>query len=270
MSPLDIPRLNWEDFRVNPAVDAAYRDLATLSARTERPVVLHDRALVPDFKNSFRSAWSGGIHIFIEVGSPRTGHSLVHEILHEILIAERYCQITGIRDEDVRDILSNDMQHPEIFRRMEEVYHLEMDIYWEHWRKEMRQAVDRIKKKAADRDWWLVHFPRIYTWFFQKVSEPYLEEYAQCCQVLHEAAQKAAEETASIGFSTAEKHRRSIELFRHHWERFCEWNLPRSPSGPTPEGMIAESKIKPIIENDRIVTGDNLMTLLLRNGLRMV
>lgn len=93
MTPLDINQLKWDEFRSNPAVDAAYSDLLAVA---DRPILLHDRGLVPGVQNSFRTAWNGGIHIFLDLESPRRDHSIVHELLHEILTAEGYCLISGI------------------------------------------------------------------------------------------------------------------------------------------------------------------------------
>jgi len=265
MSPLDIPQLDWNDFRVNPAVDAACRDLG---ARADRPILLHNRALVPRIENGFRTAWSGGIHIFVDPESPTCSHTLVHELLHEILIAEGYSQIANIRrDLDLlREILANDMQHPEIFRRMEEVYKIDMEPYWGHWHNEMRRSVGIVKERTKIKDCWLTYFPRVYTWFFQKVSEPYLAEYAPWCPTLYRAVETAAKETEQIGFTTAEKHLRSIELFREHWMKFCKRNLPHSSYGPPPHTPILESTVSPIIERDMTVTADNIIALLSNSG----
>jgi len=269
MNPLDLPQLDWDDFRANPAVGAAYHDLIE---QCDRPVALHNRSLVPGIENCFRAGWQGGIHIFIDPESRTLNHSLVHEILHEILIAEGYSQIDNIPKyiELLPDILSNEMQHPEIFRRMQENYRLdEMEVYWDEWRIKMRRSVDNLKKQARDRDWWLIHFPRVYTWFFQEVSKPYLAEYGACCPILYQAVKTAADESEQFGFSTAEKHRQSIELLREHWLRFSERNLPRDPYGPPPHTLIVQSTIRPMIGRDRTVTGDNLMALLHNYGLEL-
>src|SRR5262249_6706847 len=154
----------------------------------------------------------------------------------------------------------------EIFRRMEEGYKLDLEAYWGGWHEEMRHAVDTLKEEAREKDSWLGLFPRVYTWFFQKVSESYLPECSSCCPPLFQAVKKAADETRPIGFTTAENHRRSIELFREHWLRFCERNLPRSYFAPPPHTVIEQSTIRPMIERERSVPAEHLMNLLGNNG----
>lgn len=265
MSPMDIEQLIWDEFLVHPAVDTAYNDLIKLA---DRPVTLHDRALVPKVPQSFRIAWSGGIHIFLDVTSPRSNHSLVHELLHEILTAEKYCIISKVPPviSNVNNTLSNEMQHPEIFRRMADIYQLEMDSYWDHWHKEMRREVDTMKDQAIEPDYWLGHFPRLYTWFFQEVSSQYLAEYAAKYPRVYSAVEAAAKETAGVGFRTARKHRRCMEIFRQHWLRFCERDLPRSPYGSPPHTLIEATEIRPIIERDKATTASGFMSTLRLKG----
>lgn len=266
MNPLGLAELNWDDYRSRPVAEAH----GHLLALADRPVYLHNRSIAPGVRKSFRTSWSGGIHIFIDLESPTRDHTFVHELLHEILIAERYVEIANIPKElrDLREVLTNEMQHPEIFRRMEEVYKLDMEAYWADWREEMEQAVATLKEESRHRDYWIDLFPRVYTWFFQKVSVPYLPECDSCCPILFQGVLNAAEATRPIGFSTAEDHRRSIELFREHWLRFCERNLPRSYNVPPPHTVIEQSTIRPMIERERSVPAKDLMTLLRNKGFR--
>ncbi len=162
MEPLDIPRLNWEDYLGNSAVAAAYQDLRRVTSRT---IALHSRSLVPSVHESFYCGWSVAIHIFIDESSLRVNHSTVHELLHGILVEEGYHKIAARLPTSVNQILSNELQHPEIFRRMEG-YRLDMGPYWNHWDEHMRWGLDEMKSKAADPHAGFAHFPRLFTWFF--------------------------------------------------------------------------------------------------------
>jgi hypothetical protein len=170
MSPLDIRRLNWADFLSNPAVSAAYRDLTKLSKRT---VALHSRSLIPQVPQSCYCAWSDAIHIFIEESSERVHHSAVHELLHGILVEEAYCRIVAKLPVSIHPMLTNEMQHPEIFRRME-LYGLDMAPYWLHWQSELSGHLGDMIAEKIDPHAGVKHMPQIVTWFFfQHVSAPY-------------------------------------------------------------------------------------------------
>ncbi len=125
MTPLNIPNLNWDAFLGNSAVVSAYQDLTKLTTRT---VLLHTLSLIPRVPQSCYCAWSDAIHIFIDESSERVHHSLVHELLHGILVEEGYCRIAARLPNSLHGMFSNEMQHPEIFRRME-AYGLDMSAY---------------------------------------------------------------------------------------------------------------------------------------------
>ena len=144
MGPLDIPRLNWNGYLGNGPVAAAYRDLKRLTSRT---IALHSRSLVPAIRRSFYCAWSSAIHIFIDEYSPNAHHAAVHELLHGILVEEGYHKVAARLPNPVQEILSNELQHPEIFRRME-AYGLDMAPYWNDWSKQLRVGLDEMKGEA--------------------------------------------------------------------------------------------------------------------------
>jgi hypothetical protein len=188
LNPLDIPRLRWEDYFGNKAVAAAYRDLSRLTSRT---VALHSRSQVPGVPNSFYCAWSDAIHVFIEESSERVHHSTVHELLHGILVEEGYCRIAARVPRSIHAILTNEMQHPEIFRRMVG-YDLDMSVYWPHWGRELRNHLDEMKGEEHDRHAGIAHLPQLFTWFFfQDVSAPYLAEYREFNPGVYQAAEAA-------------------------------------------------------------------------------
>lgn len=267
MNPLDIPQLDWADFCGNPAVNAAYRDLLAVA---DRPVLLHDHALIPDAQTSSRVAWSNGIHVFLILNEPHRDCSLVHELLHEILIAEGYCTIAGIPSqfEPLSSILHNEMHHPEIFRRMQNDYRLDPTDYWGHWQREMRLTVDEMKEQASVPRFWLDHFTRIFTWFFQFVSGPYLPEVAVAHPLIYQAVVPAVQEVAEIGFTTAEHHRRSMEVVREHLLQFCERFSSVAGFGTGAGKLIEGTKIMTIYERDKTVTATELMNCLKRYGFK--
>jgi hypothetical protein len=272
MDPLDIPRLNWADFLGNAPVADAYRDLKRLTSRT---IALHSRSLVPGVPRSFYCAWSGAIHIFIEETSPRVHHAAVHELLHAILVEEGYCQIRHRMPTWVSEILSNEMQHPEIFRRMDR-YGLDMTPYWEQWDRELGAGVQSMERKLArDRTVAFGHFPQVFTWFFfPSFAVPHLARYRECNPVLHEAAQAAYRETRGVGFENADRHRQSIEIFRRHWLRYCEDHhredhFPEDPVGEGPVATISNSTITPIVDDVNRRPAAQIADLLKRKGLRV-
>jgi hypothetical protein len=168
MTPLDIPQLRWEDFLSDQHVAAAYADLKRLTKRT---VALHSASLVLDVRHSFYCAWREAIHIFIDQSSPRRAQSFVHELLHGILVEERYSKVAARVPKDVQQILSNDLQHPEILRRTQ-AYGLDMALEWRHWDSEFAAALEEMKSQFYPHAG-MKQFPRVFTWFFfRPVAEP--------------------------------------------------------------------------------------------------
>jgi hypothetical protein len=132
MGPIDVHRLRWDDYFGNGAVAAAYRDLQSLTARA---ITLHASA----GPISFWTAWRDGILVFAKIPSPTLHHEIVHELVHAILMEEGYYRPTWGDDPQTRGALSNELQHPEAFRRMEE-YGLDMAPYWADW--ELKLGMD--------------------------------------------------------------------------------------------------------------------------------
>jgi hypothetical protein len=263
LNPLDIPRLRWDDYVANKAVAAAYRDLSRLTSRT---VALHSRSLVPGVPNSFYCAWSDAIHVFIEESSELVHHSAVHELLHGILVEEGYCQIAAQVPNSIHPMLTNEMQHPEIFRRMAG-YDLDMSVYWPHWRHELRNHLDEMKGDEHDRHAGIAHLPQLFTWFFfQTVSAPYLAEYLEFNEGVYRAASAAYEAARSIGFADAKSQRQSLEILKDHWSRFCSDSLP----GEFPQKLAANLRaatVRPMMDFEKVRPGAEIAALLQSKGL---
>jgi hypothetical protein len=261
---LDIPRLSWDEYLRNPAVAAAYEDLIKLTTRT---VALHSLSLIPRVPQSCYCAWSGAIHIFIDESSDRVHHSAVHELLHGILVEEGYCRIAARLPNSFHGMFSNEMQHPEIFRRME-VYGLDMSDYWSHWDKELKGFLaDMLDELTIDKHAGASHMPQLFTWFFlQHISAPYLEEYRHANSTAYLAARAAYEDTKGIGFANTERHRQSFELFKSHWSRFCGDHLP-GPFAQHLAAAIRAGALKPLLDVERSRPAEEIMTLLKSKGL---
>ncbi|QDU42876.1 hypothetical protein Mal52_13450 [Symmachiella dynata] len=265
MEPLDIPQLNWNDYSRNDAVAAALQDLRRV---TSRKIYLHSRSLVPGVPESFYCAWSIAIHIFIDEFSSRVNHSIVHELLHGILVEEGYHKISARLPISVNQILSNELQHPEIFRRMEN-YRLNMALYWPHWDGQMRSKLDEMKSQVLDPHAEFAHFPRLFTWFFfQQVSKPYLTVYRDHHPHVFQAAQTAYDDTRRIGFADVYSQRKSIEIFKNHWSQFCGRHLPKDKFGLELTDQLRGAAIKPLIDFERNRAGTDIIALLKNHGLR--
>ncbi|HVC93315.1 MAG TPA: hypothetical protein VND64_06465 [Pirellulales bacterium] len=264
MTPLDIPRLNSDEYLGKPAILAAYQDLTKL---TTRMVALHSLSLIPHVPQSFYCAWSGAIHIFIDEFSDRVNCSAVHELLHGILVEEGYCGIAAHLPSYLHGIFSNEMQHPEIFRRME-AYGLDMSGYWSYWDKELKRFLaDMLDKLSYDKHAGACHMPQLFTWFFfQHISASYLEEYRRANSAAYLAARAAYEATKAIGFANMERYRQSLELFKGHWSRFCGDHLP-GPFAQQLAATIREGAVTPLLDAENGRAAEEIMTLLNDNGL---
>ncbi len=119
--------LRWDDYLGKPSVEAAYQQLLS---STHKALLLHSRSLFPKIPRPFWCASCDAIHIFIDEASPNVAHSIVHELIHGILMEQGYHRLNFRLGDPVRGTLSNEFQHPEVFRRMEG-YGLDMDPYWE-------------------------------------------------------------------------------------------------------------------------------------------
>src|SRR5437870_940085 len=114
-----VQELNWEDYFGSLAAKAAYEELKRL---TRKALLLYPRSLVPSIPNPFWSPSRTTIRVFIDQASPTVSHAIVHELIHGLLMEEGYHRLTGEelrRCQFVRNVLSNEFQHPEVFRRME-------------------------------------------------------------------------------------------------------------------------------------------------------
>lgn len=240
-----LPTLDWEPFLVSSRVRAAFE---RLQGMTRRNIYLHPLSLAPDSHAAFRYATRESERYFIDETADDFEHSIVHELLHGILLEEGYDYIKGQFHKIVHPILFNDLQHPEVFRRMEG-YGLPMTPYWERWRTQLRRGMDVIL-----RGWDQVHlryadFPRVYSWFwFTEASAACLEEYRGLDPALYEAARATHDATKGIGFGTPEANRACLGIIRDRWLQHCTDNPLDSWSGPQIVEAVARTQIVPATE----------------------
>lgn len=193
----------------------------------------------------------------------------MHELLHGILVEEGYCRIAARLPNSFHDMFSNEMQHPEIFRRME-AYGLDMSGYRPHWARELRGSLDdMLGEMVVDRHAGASHMPLLFSWFyFKHVSAAHLEEYRQANTVAYVAARAAYEDTKWLGFADVDRHQQSFELFKEHWSRFCGDH----PSGSFAQQLatnIREGTLKPLLDNEKGRAAEEIMALLIRKGLHL-
>jgi hypothetical protein len=200
-------------------------------------------------KSLFWCASRTAIHVFIDEASPTVSHSIVHELCHGILMGEGYHRLTGDQlrcRKFVRDVLSNEFQHPEVYRRMGE-FGLDMPPYWERCRADLRRGLEDILNDREPQDAGFWYFPRLYSWLFiPHLSKPILEEYRAVNQRLWRAVLAAYEETKDVGFHTAERHLRCLGIFKRHWLRHCIETLPMDFAGQSKIFAIGQSVTKAI------------------------
>ena len=207
--------------------------------------MLHPLSLTPKASNPFWYATREVHHIFIDDSLAAT-HSLVHEIIHAILMEEGYHFIRGHFHSRVHPIMTNDFTHPEVFRRMA-CYGVDMATYFNRWPGELRHTLDEIGRDSIDLHAPYVHFARVYPWhFFRDVSAPFLTEFHSLHRQLADAIQVAVEATRSIGFQTTATQRQCLEIFKYHWLRFSESHLPVSQSSTNIVDAIRKSRIVPL------------------------
>jgi hypothetical protein len=240
MNLIDINRLKWDDYTKIAAVAAAYRDLQSL---TRRPITLH----APARPISFWAAWRDGILVFANASSPTVHHEFVHELVHAILMEEGYYRPTWGDNTQTRAALSNELQHPEVFRRMEE-YGLNMAPYWTEWESKVRDGLAWLKGEAIDQVH--SHFLQVFTWFFFPIaSGSCLEEYRQFNPAVYDAARGAYNEARQLGTSTSEAHRRFLKAFMQRWLIFCNVHLPRNDFGGHVLQLLEESRMECVRDN---------------------
>lgn len=256
--------LKWGAFVGDRAVRSAYQQLKSLSSRT---IALHSLSLLPGIPEPFFSPSRDKIHVFIDETSPLVSHSIVHELIHGILMEEGYHRLTGASfDPYIRGVLSNELQHPEVFRRMEG-YGLEMAPYWDGWGSKLRRAFDDMKTGCVGRHPGFVDFPQVFTWFFfPQASAPYLMQFSEFNQGIYEAARAAFEDTRFVGFETMETHRHCLEIFKTHWLCYCELHLPKDEFGQGNIKAIKDSISKPVSEIASSFTDEKIMAYLKERG----
>lgn len=252
MENIDLPCLPWSDFTHHKGVNAAYEYLRRLTDPSGREVSLRSGSYIPDLKTACCIGWSGAYEIFVNKAARLVNYSLVHELLHAILTEEGYCRVWGrfpASHDRLDGMLSNEMQHPEIFRRMMEEYRLDMDDYWAYWDQELGRGLQLLIPKLADTTFAFEAFPELYTWFFfQQASAPHLEAFGEHKPEWVHSAEKAFAETKDCGFSDRTAQRESLEIFKRHWIQCCrdyvlpEWRRENRIN------CIAESELRPLID----------------------
>jgi hypothetical protein len=258
MGLANLPRLRWEDYLGNDAVAAAYRDLQD---RTERVVTLHPLAS----QTPFWVAWRGGILVFADRQSPTVHHGIVHELIHAILMEEGYFRLTWGEDTQTRGALSNELQHPEVFRRMEG-YGLDMGPYWREWEAKLRKGLARIMSHS--RDQLHFHFLQVFTWlFFPSGSEWCLAEYRRFNPFLYYAALAGHEDAVQIGCSTPETHKQFLAVFKRYWQCYCVAHLQRNELGMHVLRLLQQSEMECVGDKVNARSEQFISDYLHRSGL---
>jgi hypothetical protein len=136
--------LNWADYLPDDSVAAAYGQLE--GKQSQRAVSLHSSG----GKKPCWAAWREEILVFADEDSDLVNHSIVHELIHAILMEESYWGFTWPDPKSrMRGALSNELQHPEVFRRMA-AYNLDMTPYWRYWDLELRPGLASMMRDGAD------------------------------------------------------------------------------------------------------------------------
>jgi hypothetical protein len=159
MMPLNVLTvLRWYRFGALKKGPRRTALIATVHAnrRTSRPVIFRRKGRQdhPDWP-AYIVTLDFGYVIFVDPVRDGSPYSTVHEVLHLLLTEEGYPwpslpENALAPDPEERLLwlggLANALHHPEIYRRMEEVYRLPMEGYWVRIR---QQAIERIKSWAA-------------------------------------------------------------------------------------------------------------------------
>jgi hypothetical protein len=262
--------LDWEEFRGDRPVWAAYQQLTGLLARQNLPrrVALYHAPLTRKKLAPFRYATRDTEHIVVEKGPQADSHSIVHELIHAILMAEGYHWIRGNLDHFLMSALSNELQHPEVFRRMEEEYKLDMAPYWEGWPAKLQHGLEGMRRERSNPQWWFTQFPRIVPWFwFQRVSGPFLEEYRAIDPTIFGIAYKAYEDTETFGFRTMPTNRQCLEIIKAYWVYYCEEAVRHRWFGPDVLQAVKGYQIQPLWDFIQTRTERNFANYIQRSGL---
>lgn len=254
--------LNWNDYLDDGPVEVAYNDLKHL---TSKSIALHSRSLVPGIRTAFWCSSRERIHIFVDEDSPTVCHGAVHEIIHAILMEQGYHRLTGQFDTNIRGTLSNELQHPEVFRRIE-AYGLEMQPYWVSWEPELEKAFAEIWNNVHSHSgFW--EFPQVFTWFFfPHASTPFLERYRQINPIVHEAAKLAFKDAQAVGLATKEAHLKYLAIFKEQWYRYCDSHLPKDGMEIDLLDAIATSITRPVSEIFASNTEQTIIDYLMAKG----
>lgn len=247
--------LDWAEFTVDPAVKTA---LTKLQNGWQHHIGLHERRLV-QIPDAFWISWTEGIHIFVDRGSLIAHHAIVHELAHALLLVETYQYLTTPEDECIKSLLSNELQHPEVFRRMK-VYGLPMSRYWDSWMPKIGKASREIK----DLDPYF-NFARLFTWhFFPKQFEQFFENFEQH---LREDAARAFQAVKGIDLGTPQGHSEYLSIFKDHWLAFCDRHAAKNDEQSKRLHIIQQCTIEPITV--RYETEEEMMRYLSAKGLKL-
>jgi hypothetical protein len=260
-------QLCWPDYFHLDGVRPAHERLSDI---TSKRIELHPLSITST-PNSCWSVSQECHHVFADLDTPNVGQSIVHELLHGILLEEGYYRLGGKFPECVHPMITNELDHPEIFRRMKDVYKLNLDKYWDHWASELEYSIAEIWEQQLDVFARYIHFARIFCWFcFPPALDGHLAKCRQVTTVAFDAAKEAYTAANAIGFHTAENQKIALETFRMHWLQFCRNHIPQFGVGASITQRVEESYPRQysIVVNDR--TEQSLLAGLQRkHGLQM-
>jgi hypothetical protein len=173
----------------------------------------------------------GEIIIYLSGQCPE--QTLVHEVLHKVLDYEGFPNawiepgLAGRLPAEMLRVLPNlqstltsTAQHPEVFRRMEEEYDLELDSYHGIQAGQKLRRLERLRDKQ---DPWLYHFMRqedilmgldYFLWgaHGERVLELFREAFPEAC----ESCVRLHEKVVKTGFSTPGEALASALVIKDH------------------------------------------------------
>jgi hypothetical protein len=174
-----------------------------------------------------------GWRIIIEVEASLSDYSLVHECVHVILNEEGYPWGWFEHDywlfdstENYKGVLgaiANSLHHPEVYRRMQHVYDLDMKPYFQRVRE---QAIDSINSWGTSQG-----RPPMYTQFdivavlfhyFESALGPVCERYKESFRREDAVCRRIQKRTEGLHLADRGDVKKLAEAMREELARFCE------------------------------------------------